>query len=55
MTQHLGKYIKNNPIKWPNKLNPEIGLKKALKNFNFRKKTISPIIFFYFSFILNYH
>ncbi len=28
MTQHLGKNIKYNPIKWPNRLNPAFGLKK---------------------------
>ncbi len=27
-TQHLGKIIKNDPIKWPNKMNPAFGLKK---------------------------
>ncbi len=27
-TQHLGKNIKNNPIKWPKMLNPAFGLKK---------------------------
>ncbi len=27
-TQHLGKNIKNNPIKWPNRLNTALGFKK---------------------------
>ncbi len=31
--QHLGKNIKNIPIKWPNRLNPAFGLKKITHHF----------------------
>ncbi len=37
-THHLGKNITNNPIKWPNRLNPAFGLKKIAQHFSSAEK-----------------